>query len=397
MKRSVQMAKLNIIVVGTGMYVCGRGTGGYGTIMPAILEWARTGNAGEIIVVGRSARGAKEAGKKIDGLRRQMGVSAPIRILPAGNDDPKAYIKAIKGITKPACAIIAAPDKLHKEIAEAAIKAGLHTLVVKPLVPTVKEARSLIALQERNKVYCAVEFHKRYDDANLKFRDAVSQGTIGDPLYFLAEFSQRKSMPAKVFRSWAASTNIFQYLGIHYVDMIYYVTGASPFRVSATGQNGWLKAHGVDTYDAVEAVIEWETRGKKRFVSHILTNWIDPEKTSAMSDQKIKVIGTKGRFESDQKGRGITMVTDEGGIEELNPYFCSRFGASGNISYRGYGIDSIRTFLDDAKAVYAGNLSIRELEGSRPTFKDSLVPTMVLEAVNASLKKGGDWVKVGRK
>ena len=40
---------------------------------------------------------------------------------------------------------------------------------------------------------------------------------------------------------------------------------------------------------------------KTLFTETILTNWIDPENSSAMSDQKIKFIGTKGRFEADQK------------------------------------------------------------------------------------------------
>ena len=32
---------MNIVVIGTGMYSTGRGTSGYGTILPAIIEWQR--------------------------------------------------------------------------------------------------------------------------------------------------------------------------------------------------------------------------------------------------------------------------------------------------------------------------------------------------------------------
>jgi len=285
---------------------------------------------------------------------------------------------------------------MHKNVAEAALLNGMHVLVVKPFVETVKDAKDLEKTRKEQGLYGAVEFHKRYDDANLKLRDAISQGAIGDPLYFLAEFSQRKSMPEKVFKKWVTSTNIFQYLGIHYVDMVHFVTKANPVRVMATGQSYWLKSKGIDTYDAVEAVTEWKLRNGKRFVSHILTNWIDPEKTSAMSDQKIKVIGTRGRFESDQKDRGITMVTDKNGIEKINPYFCSQYGPYGNVRFRGYGIDSIKTYLDDSIAVEYGSKTINELEKERPTFNNSLIPTIVLEAVNASLKKNGKWIEIGR-
>jgi len=45
---------------------------------------------------------------------------------------------------------------------------------------------------------------------------------------------------------------------IHYLDIIYFLTKAVPVRVMATGQKRWLRAQGVDTYDSIEAVIEWQ-------------------------------------------------------------------------------------------------------------------------------------------
>ena len=44
---------MNIIIIGTGMYVTGRGTGGYGTILPAITEWKRSGRPlSKVLLVG---------------------------------------------------------------------------------------------------------------------------------------------------------------------------------------------------------------------------------------------------------------------------------------------------------------------------------------------------------
>lgn len=388
------MKRLNVIVVGTGMYVCGRGTGAYGTIMPALNEHYRAGGIGEIYVAGRTASGIKEAAKKIRALNRAMGVNPRVKYYHAEGNGLKGYIKAMKDIPKPACAIIAVPDDIHKEVASAAMRNGLHALVVKPLVPTVKEAEELVKLQAKTGLYGAVEFHKRFDAANLKLRDTVRNGMIGDPLYFIVEFSQRKTIPEKIFRKWVSRTNIFQYLGIHYVDMVSFVTGASPKRAMAIGQKGWLRSEGIDVFDSVEAFVEWELPGKKRFTSAIFTNWVDPESTSAMSDQKIKVIGTRGRFESDQKDRGITIVTDSEGTQQPNPYFCSSSSTGGRVSYSGYGIESITTFFRDVSEIEEGRISPEELEGRRPTFKDSLVPTKVLEAVNTSLKCNGRWVEI---
>ena len=389
------MQNFNIAVIGAGMYVCGRGTDAYGTVMPAIFEWKKEHRSSGVYLTGTTPISAREARRKVTGLKKIMRVDVPVEYFPKSNKAAKkCYKEVFRVIPKPACAIIAVPDNMHREIAGAAIEEGLHTLVVKPLAPTVKEVKELIALQDKNKVYCAVEFHKRFDHANLKLKDCIKEGVIGDPLCFLVEYSQRKNVPFKMFRKWVTGTNIFQYLGIHYVDVIYFATGALPKRVMAIGQKGWLASRGIDVHDSIQGVIEWEMPSGKRFTSHIVTNWIDPEKTSAMSDQKIKVVGTKGRFESDQKKRGITIVTDEKGVEEPNPYFCSAYGAPGAVTYKGYGIDSIKQFLKDVKSIEDGKLNPDDLEGKRPTFKDSLVPTAVLEAINRSLVNNGAWVDI---
>ena len=35
------MKNFDIVVIGSGLYVCGRGTEGHGTVLPAIFEWKR--------------------------------------------------------------------------------------------------------------------------------------------------------------------------------------------------------------------------------------------------------------------------------------------------------------------------------------------------------------------
>jgi len=389
------MQRINVVIVGAGMYVTGRGTDSLGTIMPALYEWNKKQSLGDIYLASTGQKSINQAKKKIKALEKVMGLKLPITYYPTKTkNNVSAYKDAINEIPKPAACIVSVPDDLHKRVAEYAIRNGLHTLVVKPLAPTVKEVYQLIRAQDRAQVYGAVEFHKRLDWANLKLRDAISNGKIGEPLYFIVEYSQRKSIPTKMFKKWAEKTNIFQYLGVHYVDIIKFVTGARPIRVMATGQKTLLLSQRINAYDATQAVIEWKMPSGNKFSSYILTNWIDPEHTSAMSDQKIKVIGTKGRFESDQKNRGIKVVTDKNGQEEPNPYFCTPYGKNGNVSYKGYGIDSIHQFLSDVMDVEDQKVTIKALEGKRPTFRDSIITTKVLEGVGKSLKNNGKWISL---
>ena len=385
---------LNILIIGTGMYVCGRGTDGYGTILPAIYEWNRSFNQGDIYITGAHNNGVNALKNKVEELNSLYGFNLTPKYFPEENGyNPTAYLDAIHTIPKPASAIVVVPDNLHRKIAGDCIANGLHTLVVKPIAPTLKEVNELIELQKINNVYCAVEFHKRFDRSSLKLRDTIAGGKIGEPLYFIVEYSQRKSVPTERFKSWVETTNNFQYLGVHYVDIIYFATGACPIRVMAVGQKKFLVSQGIDTYDSIQTVIDWKMPSGTEFTSSFFTNWIDPELTTAMSDQKIKVIGTKGRFEADQKKRGIYMINDETGAEEPNPDFCSMYGyENGGILFKGYGIDSITHFFNDVSLIESGGLKIEDLEDKRPTFKNSIVPTIILEAANRSLEENGRWL-----
>ena len=390
---------LNVLVVGAGMYVCGRGTEGYGTILPALYRAGRENLVGNVKIAATGARSTKALGEKIRGLDALFGFGMNPELYPKTGSDRQAYRKALQEDRKPDCAIVSVPDHLHFEITADLIKRGIHCLVVKPLAPVVSEVKELIRLAEAGGVYGAVEFHKRYDRSNLKLKDVIRQGRIGKPLYFIVEYSQRKSIPLVMFKDWVRHTNILQYLGIHYIDIIYFATGAIPRRVLAIGQKDALLRQGVDTFDAVQCVIEWEMGNSHRFTSAILTNWIDPEKTSAMSDQRIKVIGTQGRFEADQKYRGITIVTDAGGVEEPNPDFSSFYGTGTGeeLSFQGYGPESILRFLEDVRSIKTKALKPVDLESKRPTFRDAMVPTAILEAANRSLTANGKWVDIKQK
>ena len=392
-------ARLNVLIVGTGMYVCGRGTSTYGTVMPAVLQAAKAGLVGDVLVATRSGRSFEVFDEKWRAVERLIGHRASYRRFPDGDQrDPAAFRRAIAELGDPGAVVVVVPDDLHREVALPAIEAGKHALVVKPLAPTLDDALALVEAARRHGVYGAVEFHKRFDLANLKMMEVLAKGEIGDPLFFHVEYSQRKVVPSQIFADWTAQTSIFQYLGVHYVDIIYFVTGAHPTRLLAVGQKAWLAERGFPVHDAVEVLLEWEMPDRPhRFMSSFLVSWVDPEHSSAMSYQSIKVVGTKGRYESDQKQRGVEVVSDEGGIRNPNPYFCETYPVPGTGEYcfRGYGVDSVTTFLGDALDVATGRVSPEALEGRRPTFRDTLVSTAVVEAARLALQREGTWVTFG--
>jgi len=378
------------------MYVCGRGTNTFGTVLPAIIKLYKTGLIEKVYIACKNKKSFIILDEKLSHLKKYYKVDFKYVGYPKNeNKNENAYLDALADLPDPSAVIIATPDHTHFTMAEASIKNGKHILVVKPLVPKVSEAIKLVELLKESKLYGAVEFHKRFDLANQHIKYSINEGQIGDPLYCHVEYSQPKFIPESIFANWISHTNIFQYLGVHYADIIYYTTKSTPTRLLSVGQKKYLVSKGIDTYDSIQTIIEWSSG----LVSTILTSWVDPNCSPAISQQKIKWIGTAGRFESDQTNRGVSNIIDNSGYNEINPYFCNTYydNQDDSVEYKGYGIDSIQQFIYDVISVVTKERKPNYFEGKRPTFRESIISTSIVEGVNLSLENNGSWVEINDK
>ena len=65
---------MDILVIGTGMYVSGQGTDGFGTVLPSIIEWKRNGgDLNSIHMVGTNRKRSLEAFYKAEMLQKLTG------------------------------------------------------------------------------------------------------------------------------------------------------------------------------------------------------------------------------------------------------------------------------------------------------------------------------------
>ena len=377
------------------MYAIGSTEKDYGTILPAIFEYSSKNKVDKLFLINRSAIIKKNISNKINKYSKNRGVKLNFEIESLGKINFKnKLIKYLKKITPTAC-VICVPDNHHYEIAKICINLKIHILVVKPLTPTKKESLNLYNLAKKNNVLGIVEFHKRFDRHNLILRDLINSGKLGTPLYSFVEYSQKKSIPTKYFKKWSNDTNIFQYLGVHYIDIIRFITRAVPLRVLANGQKNWLIKNKFKNYDSIQAIIDWKLPNKKIFTQIIMVNWIDPETTTSMSDQKIKFICTNGRYESDQKNRGISIIIDNHNPQNPNPDFCHPYYNENNkLTYKGYGIDSVLNFLELVYKLKNKKISLNKIQTFYPTFKEAIYSSAVIEAVNKSLKNNQKWVSI---
>ena len=78
--------------------------------------------------------------------------------------------------------VIAVPTPLHHEVGKAALSAGAHVLIEKPIASSVEEARELLALSEQKNLVLQVGHIERFNPAVL---EAVKH--IRDPRYITVE------------------------------------------------------------------------------------------------------------------------------------------------------------------------------------------------------------------
>ena len=387
---------MNILVVGAGMYVTGRHTSGPGSALGSIGELSKTLDIDSITVVSKSESSINDVNRSRDIINKELNIDVSIEFIALG-DDSLNKLQDIISLNTFHCAIVALPDHLHYSFGKLLIENKIHCFIVKPLTPTLEESLDLVSLQRKNKVLGVVDFHKRYDEVNLVIKDIINKGDIGSPLSATVEYSQKIEMPTIVFSDWIENSNVFQYLGVHYVDMIYFLTSYKPEKAMAVGTYGILQEKGINTYDSIHATIVWYNKAymEQKMVTQFSTSWIDPSTSSAMSDQKYTIIGTKGRIESNQKHRGVEVTTESEGIQSINPYFSKYLdNTTGGKTYSGYDFKSISQFLTDVNQVIKDIVFDNELYEFRPTLEDTLPTSSVIDAVNKSLIDYSNWVYI---
>jgi D-galacturonate reductase len=383
---------VKVLVIGGGIYVKGSDVNHHGTIIPAIIESLKNKLISEVCYVTTSNKSAKNCVLKSNQIAKEHKILKKNIFFSFESNSKLSYKKALK-VYNPDAVIVATPDHTHFQICKEVIRFNKHLLVVKPLSSSFREVRQLVSqIKNKKKIY-QVEFHKRLDEANTTLKKILVEGKIGNLKYCVIEYSQKKIIPEFYFKKWASKSNSFQYLGVHYADLIYFLTGYKPHRVWAWAQKGYLKRKKINTWDSVQACIEWRLKEKK-FTSHIITNWIDSNNSSATSDQKINFVGEKGRYSSDQKNRGIEFSSDVSSFTHINPYFTNQAHNGNNYFYDGYGIRNIMNFFIDINQTSQEQTSHKKIKELNSTFYDSAVSTKIIEAVSKSLKENSRQVVI---
>ena len=144
--------------------------------------------------------------------------------------------KAMLAKLKPDAVSVCSPNGAHEENAIAALKAGAHVLVEKPMAMNAKQAQKMIDIAKRAGRKLVIGFQYRYDGRSAFLREAVENGTFGNILYGRVQALRRRGIPNwGVFgRKDLQGGGPMIDIGVHCLEMCHFVMG-SPKPVAAVG------------------------------------------------------------------------------------------------------------------------------------------------------------------
>ncbi|MBK1795382.1 Gfo/Idh/MocA family oxidoreductase [Devosia sp. WQ 349] len=135
---------------------------------------------------------------------------------------------------KPDVVSIATHTNTHADYAVAAMAAGAHVFVEKPLAATVADARRVVAAAEQYKRKLVVGYILRHHPSWTTLIEQARK--LGGPYVFRMNLNQQSSGAAwDIHRSIMQTTSPIVDCGVHYVDVMCQITDATPVEVRGMG------------------------------------------------------------------------------------------------------------------------------------------------------------------
>jgi len=266
----------------------------------------------------------------------------------------------------PDALIVATPDFAHRVPVLEAARQGVHVLVEKPLATITAEAEEMLEAVQQAGIRCQVGFENRWNPAFTRAKEAIAEGELGEIELMNARLSDTLFVPTQML-SWAARTTVGWFLLPHVVDLALWLSGKVPAYCYAIATQRVLSRLGVDTYDAIQAVLRFDDGTQAAFE----TCWILPVSLPTVYDFKFEIIGDRGALFIDTQDQ---MVHQAG----------QRFTYPGTLvtevdgRLRGFPVDMVDSFI-------ACLIEDRE---PLATVEEGLQVTRIVTAIHESIRQG---------
>ncbi|WP_197918924.1 Gfo/Idh/MocA family protein [Thiosulfatihalobacter marinus] len=173
----------------------------------------------------------RHPGAEIVGLVNRSGVvdHPELGHYPAFDDFHTALAE-----TRPDLVVVATYSDSHADFAIAAMRAGAHVFVEKPLATTVSDARQVVTVARETRRKLVIGYILRHHPSWQRLI-AEARG-LGGPYVFRLNLNQQSSGPEwDTHKSLMQTTSPIVDCGVHYVDVMCQITDAAPVRVHGIG------------------------------------------------------------------------------------------------------------------------------------------------------------------
>jgi UDP-N-acetylglucosamine 3-dehydrogenase len=191
---------------------------------------------------------------------------------------------------------IACPSELHCDVALAALAAGLHVLVEKPLAISLPEALRLRGAARESGRKLMVGHVERFNPVVAALRDALDRQLIGR--IFRAHATRVGPLPARIRDAGVAID-----VATHDLDVIQYILGRQAVEVYAEGGRF---AH-PSQEDLLTCLARFDAEGSEEVLGLLDVNWLTPEPR-----RELTLIGEAGLLRADYVAQEVVLVEGAG-------------------------------------------------------------------------------------
>jgi predicted dehydrogenase len=270
--------------------------------------------------------------------------------------------------------VVATSVKLHHGMAKAALEAGKHCLIEKPMAASSEQCAELVDIAKKNGLVLMIGHTFLYSPAVRKIKEIVDRGELGDIRYICA-----RRLNLGLFQK---DINVAWDLAPHDISIILHLLEEQPFSVNCRGS-----AH---VTPGIEDVTSMSLSFRKDRSAIIHSSWLDPRKVREMT-----IVGSKRMIVYDDVAQQEKIRIFDARVERPPHY--DTF-AEFHYAYH-YG-DTYAPYLKQEEPLKTECQHFLECinHGKEPLTSGTrgLELVRILEASSASLKLGGSPVELAQ-
>lgn len=194
---------------------------------------------------------------------------------------------------------VCTPEELHRAPVLAAIRAGKHVLVEKPIATRLDEAQAMIDAARHAGTFLMPGHVLRFETRCALVRDQIASGALGE----IVSITARRNRPKGLANTYLRTHGVLE-VSVHDIDLLLWYVGARVERVRALQRSIYHHPNP----DATWALLEF-ANGAVAILENV---WLNPDNSGIGTNDAMQVTGTRGIAQIDFVNTGLSLWREDG-------------------------------------------------------------------------------------